>query len=42
MDAKEKFAQFVADKGLRRTGQRDKVLDGFLATKSARSKARGA
>lgn len=32
MDAKEKFAQFVGDRGLRRTGQRDKVLDVFLAT----------
>ena len=32
VDAKEKFAQFVSDKGLRRTGQRDNVLDVFLAT----------
>ena len=32
MDARQKFEQFVADKGLRRTGQRTKVLDVFLAT----------
>jgi len=32
MEAKDKFAQFVAKKGLRRTGQREKVLDVFLAT----------
>jgi Fur family ferric uptake transcriptional regulator len=32
MDAKEKFTRFVADKGLRRTEQRDKVVDVFLAT----------
>ncbi len=32
VDAKEKFAQFVSDKGLRRTGQRDNVLDVFLVT----------
>ena len=32
VDAKQKFEQFVANKGLRRTGQRDKVLDVFLAT----------
>jgi len=32
VDAKQKFEQFVANKGLRRTGQRTKVLDVFLAT----------
>lgn len=32
MDAKQKFIQFVADKGLRRTEQRGKVVDVFLAT----------
>ena len=32
MDAKEKVAQIVSDKGLRRTGQRENVLDVFLAT----------
>ena len=32
MDAKEKFEQFVARKGLRHTEQREKVLDVFLAT----------
>ena len=32
MDAKQKFDQFVANEGLRRTGQRAKVLDVFLAT----------
>jgi len=32
VDAKQKFEQFVANKGLRRTGQRVKVLDVFLAT----------
>jgi Fur family ferric uptake transcriptional regulator len=32
MDAKEKFEKFVAQEGLRRTEQRDKVLDTFLAT----------
>lgn len=32
MDAKQKFAKFVTDKGLRRTGQRDDVVDVFLAT----------
>ena len=32
MDARQKFEQFVANKGLRRTGQRTKVLGVFLAT----------
>ena len=32
MDARQKFEQFVAAKGLRRTGQRTKVVDVFLAT----------
>ena len=32
MDAKQKFEQFVARKGLRHTEQREKVLDVFLAT----------
>lgn len=32
MDAKQKFAEFVAGRGLRRTEQRDKVVDVFLAT----------
>ncbi|OHB75503.1 MAG: hypothetical protein A2Z25_07235 [Planctomycetes bacterium RBG_16_55_9] len=32
MDAKEKFAQFVAGRGLRHTVQRDRVLDVFLST----------
>ena len=32
VDAKQKFEQFVANKGLRRTGQRTKVLRVFLAT----------
>jgi hypothetical protein len=32
VDAKEKFAEFVASRGLRRTEQRDKVVDVFLAT----------
>ena len=32
VDAKQKFEQFVANKGLRRTGQRTKVVDVFLAT----------
>ena len=32
MNAKEKFDQYAARKGLRRTGQRDKVLDVFLST----------
>ena len=32
MDAKQKFARFVTDKGLRRTAQRDNVADVFLAT----------
>jgi Fur family ferric uptake transcriptional regulator len=32
MDAKQKFEQFVAEEGLRRTEQRDKVLDVFLGT----------
>lgn len=32
VNAKQKFEQFVADEGLRRTDQRDKVLDVFLAT----------
>ncbi len=32
MDAKEKFQQFVAAKGLRRTAQREHVLDVFLST----------
>ena len=32
MDARQKFDQFVANKGLRRTGQRTKVVDAFLAT----------
>jgi len=32
VDAKQKFEQFVANEGLRRTGQRAKVLDVFLAT----------
>ena len=32
MDAKAKFEQFVARQGLRRTEQREQVLDVFLAT----------
>ena len=32
MDARQNFEQFVANKGLRRTGQRTKVLGVFLAT----------
>ncbi len=32
MDAKQKFEQFIAGEGLRRTEQRGKVLDVFLAT----------
>ena len=32
VDARKKFEQFVANKGLRRTGQRSKVVDVFLAT----------
>ena len=32
VDAKQKFEQFVANKGLRRTRQRTKVLGVFLAT----------
>lgn len=32
MDAKQKFAKFVTDKGLRHTEQRDNVVDVFLAT----------
>ena len=32
MNAREKFEKFVAQEGLRRTEQRDKVLDTFLAT----------
>jgi len=32
VDAREKFEKFTAEKGLRRTGQRDKVLDTFLET----------
>ena len=32
MDAKEKFAKFVAGRGLRHTKQRDVVVDAFLAT----------
>jgi len=32
VDAKQKFAKFVADKGLRHTEQRDTVVDVFLAT----------
>ena len=32
MDAKAKFEQFVVQQGLRRTEQREQVLDVFLAT----------
>ncbi len=32
MNAKEKFEKFIAQEGFRRTEQRDKVLDTFLAT----------
>ena len=32
MNAREKFEKFVAQEGLRRTVQRDNVLDTFLAT----------
>ena len=32
MDAKEKFEKFVAQERLRRTEQRDKILDTFMAT----------
>ncbi|MHC4580491.1 MAG: Fur family transcriptional regulator, partial [Planctomycetota bacterium] len=32
VDARQKFEQFVATKGLRRTGQRAKVVDVFLGT----------
>ncbi len=32
MDAKQKFAKFVAGRGLRHTKQRDLVVDAFLAT----------
>ena len=32
MDAKREFEQFVAQQGLRRTGQRDQVLNVFLDT----------
>lgn len=32
MDAKQKFAKFVAGRGLRHTKQRDEIVDVFLAT----------
>jgi len=32
VDAKQKFAKFVAGRGLRHTKQRDLVVDAFLAT----------
>jgi len=32
VDAREKFKKFAAQQGLRRTEQRDKVLDTFLST----------